>query len=137
MFIIILGILVFVHEFGHFIIAKRNGIKVHEFGLGFPKNDRGTVFRRRGKQKFSEIESLELKKSDIKIGNEEIIQETITEKIHTVEKKCLSENGGSFGAAMMAMMKAKSMICMKFIEKIQKRNRLFFKLVANWRFCQN
>lgn len=28
--------LVIAHEFGHFIVAKRNGIKVHEFGIGFP-----------------------------------------------------------------------------------------------------
>lgn len=35
-FIIILGLLVFVHEFGHFIVAKRNGMRVEEFGFGFP-----------------------------------------------------------------------------------------------------
>lgn len=35
-FIIILGILVFVHEFGHFIVAKKSGMVVHEFGFGFP-----------------------------------------------------------------------------------------------------
>lgn len=35
-FIIILAILVLVHEFGHFIFAKRSGIRVDEFGLGFP-----------------------------------------------------------------------------------------------------
>jgi regulator of sigma E protease len=35
-FILILGLLIFVHEFGHFIIAKRAGIKVEEFGFGFP-----------------------------------------------------------------------------------------------------
>ncbi len=35
-FIIILGVLVFVHEFGHFIMAKRAGVKVEEFGFGFP-----------------------------------------------------------------------------------------------------
>ncbi|OQX95747.1 RIP metalloprotease RseP [candidate division KSB1 bacterium 4572_119] len=34
--IIILGILVFVHEFGHFIIAKLVGIRVDRFSLGFP-----------------------------------------------------------------------------------------------------
>lgn len=28
--------LVIVHEFGHFIVARRNGVKVEEFGLGFP-----------------------------------------------------------------------------------------------------
>jgi regulator of sigma E protease len=35
-FIVILGLLVFVHEAGHFIVAKRNGVKVEEFGFGFP-----------------------------------------------------------------------------------------------------
>ncbi|RJR28048.1 hypothetical protein C4561_00915 [candidate division WWE3 bacterium] len=35
-FIIILSVLVLVHEFGHFWVAKRLGIKVEEFGLGLP-----------------------------------------------------------------------------------------------------
>ncbi len=35
-FILVLGILIFVHELGHFIMAKRNGIKVEEFAFGFP-----------------------------------------------------------------------------------------------------
>jgi regulator of sigma E protease len=35
-FIIVLAVLVLVHEFGHFIVAKKSGIKVTEFGLGFP-----------------------------------------------------------------------------------------------------
>lgn len=35
-FIIILSILVLVHELGHFISAKRHGIKVEEFGFGYP-----------------------------------------------------------------------------------------------------
>ncbi|MBI3290255.1 site-2 protease family protein [Candidatus Microgenomates bacterium] len=35
-FIIIISTLILVHEFGHFIIAKRVGIKVLEFALGFP-----------------------------------------------------------------------------------------------------
>lgn len=35
-FIAVLSILVFVHELGHFIVAKRSGMGVHEFGFGFP-----------------------------------------------------------------------------------------------------
>jgi len=34
-FIIVLGIMIFFHEFGHFIVAKRGGIKVIEFAFGF------------------------------------------------------------------------------------------------------
>ena len=33
-FILILGITVFVHEFGHFICAKKYGIYVYEFSIG-------------------------------------------------------------------------------------------------------
>lgn len=36
LFIVILSVLVFAHEFGHFITAKRSGMKVEEFGFGFP-----------------------------------------------------------------------------------------------------
>ena len=34
-FLLILGLIVFIHEFGHFILAKMNGVYVHEFSLGF------------------------------------------------------------------------------------------------------
>src|SRR5512144_412948 len=33
-FLIVIGILVFVHEFGHFIMAKRAGVRVEKFSLG-------------------------------------------------------------------------------------------------------
>lgn len=35
-FIIAFGLLVFLHEFGHYIMAKLFGIEVEEFGFGFP-----------------------------------------------------------------------------------------------------
>ena len=35
-FILILSLLVIVHELGHFIAAKRQGVLVEEFGIGFP-----------------------------------------------------------------------------------------------------
>lgn len=35
-FIIILSVLIFVHEFGHFLLARRNGVKAEEFGFGYP-----------------------------------------------------------------------------------------------------
>lgn len=35
-FLFVLSILVFVHELGHFIVAKMAGMKVDEFGIGFP-----------------------------------------------------------------------------------------------------
>ncbi|MGE5041977.1 MAG: RIP metalloprotease RseP [Candidatus Levyibacteriota bacterium] len=35
-FVVILSVLVLIHELGHFITAKKFGIKVEEFGFGFP-----------------------------------------------------------------------------------------------------
>lgn len=34
--VLIFGLLVFVHELGHFVAAKRSGVEVEEFGFGFP-----------------------------------------------------------------------------------------------------
>jgi regulator of sigma E protease len=35
-FLLVLSVLVFVHEFGHFTVAKLTGIRVEEFGFGYP-----------------------------------------------------------------------------------------------------
>ena len=32
--ILVLGIIVFIHELGHFIAAKKSGVHVYEFALG-------------------------------------------------------------------------------------------------------
>jgi regulator of sigma E protease len=48
--LVILVALVVIHEFGHFIVARRVGVRVHEFGIGFPPrarvlhNDGETVY---------------------------------------------------------------------------------------------
>jgi regulator of sigma E protease len=42
-FVFVLGILIFFHELGHFIVAKKVGIRVEKFSLGFPPN----IFRKR------------------------------------------------------------------------------------------
>jgi len=48
--ILIVFFLILIHEFGHFIVARRNGVKVHEFAIGFApfvlaKKMFGTVFK--------------------------------------------------------------------------------------------
>jgi len=35
-FVIVLGVLVFFHELGHYWVARRNGVVVEEFGMGYP-----------------------------------------------------------------------------------------------------
>ncbi|MCP4703319.1 MAG: RIP metalloprotease RseP [candidate division Zixibacteria bacterium] len=34
--VFVLGVLVFIHELGHFLVAKKSGIRVDKFSLGFP-----------------------------------------------------------------------------------------------------
>lgn len=36
LFFVVLFVLVLVHELGHFVVAKRSGMRVDEFGIGFP-----------------------------------------------------------------------------------------------------
>lgn len=48
-FIVALSILVLVHEWGHFMAARKTGVKIEEFGLGLPpkiigKKIKGTVY---------------------------------------------------------------------------------------------
>ena len=49
-FLAILTILVLVHELGHFVTARKFGIAVEEFGIGFPPRAIGL---KRGKTIFS------------------------------------------------------------------------------------
>jgi regulator of sigma E protease len=54
-FLLVLGLFMFIglvvlHEFGHFVMARRNGVEVEEFGVGFPprakllKKKKGTEY---------------------------------------------------------------------------------------------
>jgi regulator of sigma E protease len=50
-FIILLGPLMFIHELGHFWGAKKAGIRVEEFGMGFPP--RAITLAKRGETTYS------------------------------------------------------------------------------------
>jgi regulator of sigma E protease len=62
-FILILGLLVFVHELGHFVVARRNGVRAEEFGFGFPPRIFGIYKNEKGKRKIF-WGSKEVKSSD-------------------------------------------------------------------------
>ena len=51
-FIIVLSIVVFVHEFGHYLIAVLNGVKVDEFAIGYGKELYGKVDKKGTKWKI-------------------------------------------------------------------------------------
>ncbi|HUD03697.1 MAG TPA: M50 family metallopeptidase [Patescibacteria group bacterium] len=62
MALLILGLVLFVflvvlHEYGHFLVAKRNGVEVEEFGIGFPPKLYG---KRLGKGVFKGYYSINL-----------------------------------------------------------------------------
>lgn len=82
----ILGVLIFSHELGHFVVARRNGIKTDEFGFGFPPRIFGVQFLKGSKFEHKmEVESLQIEKLDIKTGgSEEIIKKTIIEKLQRI-----------------------------------------------------
>ena len=47
--LLLFGVIILIHEFGHFIFAKKNGITVHEFAIGmgpklFGKEKNGTLY---------------------------------------------------------------------------------------------
>ncbi|WP_419724911.1 RIP metalloprotease RseP [Terrisporobacter petrolearius] len=47
--LLLFGVIILIHEFGHFIFAKKNGITVHEFSIGmgpklFGKEKNGTMY---------------------------------------------------------------------------------------------
>jgi regulator of sigma E protease len=50
-FIVVLGVLVFVHELGHYLAARWRGVRVEAFSIGFGRaitswtDSRGTVWK--------------------------------------------------------------------------------------------
>ena len=56
-FLLVLGLVLFVglvvvHELGHFIVARRNGVEAEEFGVGFPP----ALYRKRVKSKRGDFD---------------------------------------------------------------------------------
>src|ERR1700693_1314927 len=54
-FLVVLTVLVFVHELGHYLIARRNGVKIEVFSLGFGPELFGWWDRAGTRWKFSTI----------------------------------------------------------------------------------
>src|SRR3989338_10609903 len=50
-FVVVIVALIVVHEFGHFLAAKLSGMRVDEFGLGFPP--RAMVIAKKGETLYT------------------------------------------------------------------------------------
>ncbi len=75
-FLLVLSVLVLVHEFGHFFVARRFKIRIEEFGLGFPpraigfyKNKFGKRIKVQGTRSFESLESSKDEKKHPKKGS--------------------------------------------------------------------
>src|SRR6202451_3015976 len=54
-FLVVLTVLVFVHELGHYLIARRNGVRIETFSIGFGPELFGSHDRAGTRWKFSAI----------------------------------------------------------------------------------
>lgn len=88
-FIAILAVLVISHEFGHFVVARLSGMKVYEFGFGFPPRLFGIQILKTKKQKsLGEAQETDIKITDVKLADgTEIVKETITENVQELKQK--------------------------------------------------
>ncbi len=94
-FIIVIGVLVLVHEFGHFVLAKRAGMKVEEFGFGFPPRALGIqIFSDNEVDKIRTFEKITIEREVIESKNGETIVENITDEIK--ESKGIRRNRWHF-----------------------------------------
>jgi regulator of sigma E protease len=88
-FLLIIGVLIFVHEMGHFITARRNGIRAPEFGFGFPPRILGIqVLSGKKTEKIGEKVTIERKVSDLKKEDgSETITEEFSKRVEKIEGK--------------------------------------------------
>ena len=76
-FIIALGVLITVHEFGHFWVARRCGIRVERFSIGFGK----ALWRRMDKQGTEFVIAL------IPLGG---YVKMLDERVEAVARRCVT-----------------------------------------------
>lgn len=86
-FLVLLGILVFVHELGHFVTARQLGVKADEFGFGFPPRIFGVQLMKKTEIKSSAtIETVKTEITDIKTDNVEIVSAIVTDEVAVVNQ---------------------------------------------------
>ena len=54
-FLLVLSVVVFVHEFGHYWVARRNGVRIEVFSIGFGPELFGRNDRHGTRWKFSAV----------------------------------------------------------------------------------
>lgn len=86
-FIIFLGILIFVHELGHFLMAKKADIRVQEFALGFgPK----LISKQKGETLFS-IRAIPLGGFCNMVGEMPVDEDELSEEEAKIQRETVAE----------------------------------------------
>ena len=88
-FLLILGVLILSHELGHFWAARFNGIKVEEFGFGYPPRLFGLqLFKSRRLEKVAEEEVMTVEHTEGEVGQEvDIVKDVVKEVDVLVSKR--------------------------------------------------
>jgi len=86
-FFLVLSLLVFAHELGHFFVARKFGVKAEEFGFGFPPRIFGLQILKRARLiGTSQTEEITAEVIDQPLADgSEVIQEKITDKIKEID----------------------------------------------------
>jgi hypothetical protein len=92
--IVVMTIVVTVHEFGHFLTAKKNGVNVKEFGIGFPPKAKTWLH----------VPRKEVEKYCKKFKYDDVKTERILQKIRKTRRK----NGSGFHYQKMSGMKKRT-----------------------------
>ncbi|RUM28579.1 MAG: RIP metalloprotease RseP [Aquifex sp.] len=91
-FLVLIGVLVWVHEFGHFLMAKLFRVKVEVFSIGFGP----PIFRRRWGETFYQVAAIPLGGYVKLYGEEESIQDPRAFSAKRPWQKILIALGGPF-----------------------------------------
>ena len=86
-FIFLLGIIVLVHEFGHFITAKKCGIYVHEFAIGMGP----TIFKKKGKETLYSIHLLPIG-GFVSMAGEDVNSNLVADRKVTTDRLFCNKN---------------------------------------------
>lgn len=124
-FFAIILVIVLVHEFGHFIFARQGGIKVEEFGFGFPPR----LFGWRGKETLYSFNLIPLG-GFVKIkGEDEEIPESDSFSAKSISRRALILAAGGifnilFGFILLSFLAWYGLPALSLEEKAAERNKV-------------
>ncbi len=97
-FVIALGILVTVHEYGHFWVARKNGVKVERFSVGFGR----AIWRKTGKDGTEYVLAMIPLGGYVKMLDERVDDVQLKDKDKTFNAKSVYQRIAIVGAGPMA-----------------------------------